>query len=262
MNLQSVRKEVIRLVEEMTGVPVVVTPDPSLHTLAAVMIARHSAPAHVVTYNPLMGAGTDYAVCFQCGFVLRAFSPQEVDRFDFGGSWHGRKDVEKLLAEHLRGKRLSLPKDVRSQLKDQLFDGLMVQLRSVPVGLRVDAWLGREYPDLLDQQRIVITRQMKDNLKSLGPEVRKFSPDKVFNASVAMNATFAAFWSKTWNDPLPVAPYRETGHLSAGEALLQLWYDVLADCANDKRLIDAWGQSLGLQGWYEFLPFAGASRRA
>ena len=261
MNLASTTQKVIGLVEEMTGVPVVVTPDSSLQTLAVVKIARHSAPAHIVTYNPLVGAGVDYAVCFQCGFVLRAFSPQEANRFDFGGSWRGRKDVENLLAEHLRSKRLSLPKDVRSQLKDQLFDGLMVQLRSVPVGLRVDVWLGREYPDILDQQRIVITRQMKDNLKSLGPDVHKISPDKVFGASVAMNAAFAAYWSKAWNDPLVTAPYKETGYLTAGEALLQLWYDVPEDCSSDRRLIDAWGQALGLQGWYEFLPFAGASRK-
>jgi hypothetical protein len=261
MNLASTTQKVIGLVEEKTGVPVVVTPDTSLQMLAAVKIARHSAPAHIITYNPLMGAGVDYAVCFQCGFVLRAFLAQEPDRFDFGSSWRGRKDVEKLLAEHLRGKRLPLPKDVRSQLKDQLFDGLMVQLRSVPVGLRVDTWIGHECPDLLDQQRIVITRQMKDNLKSLGPDVQQISPGKVFSASVAMNAAFASFWSKAWNDPLATAPYRETGHLSAGEALLQLWYDVPEDCSNDKRLIDAWGQSLGLQGWYEFLPFAGASRK-
>jgi hypothetical protein len=59
MNLPSTTQKVIGLVEVMTGVPVVVTPDPSLQTLAAVKIARHSAPAHIVTYNPLMGAGVD-----------------------------------------------------------------------------------------------------------------------------------------------------------------------------------------------------------
>ena len=41
MNLASTTQKVIGLVEEMTGVPVVVTPDPSLQTLAAVKIARH-----------------------------------------------------------------------------------------------------------------------------------------------------------------------------------------------------------------------------
>ena len=46
MNLASTTQKVIGLVEEMTGVPVVVTPDSSLQTLAVVKIARHSAPAH------------------------------------------------------------------------------------------------------------------------------------------------------------------------------------------------------------------------
>ena len=82
-----------------------------------------------------------------------------------------------------------------------------------------------------------------------------------FSLNGADYAAFAAYWSKAWNDPLATAPYRETGHLTAGEALLQLWYDVPEDYSSDKRLIDAWGQSLGLQGWYEFLPFAGTSRK-
>ena len=62
--------------------------------------------------------------------------------------------------------------------------------------------------------------------------------------------------------PVLVAPYRETGNLTAGEALLKLWYDVPQDSDHDKELIDAWGKALGLEGWYEFLAFAGSSEKA
>ncbi|MCX6035638.1 MAG: hypothetical protein NTV38_11785 [Chloroflexi bacterium] len=48
MNLASTTQKVIGLVEEMTGVPVVVTPDTSLQTLAAVKIAPHFAQVHIV----------------------------------------------------------------------------------------------------------------------------------------------------------------------------------------------------------------------
>jgi len=38
-------------------------------------------------------------------------------------------------------RKLRLQPDVVEKLGDQLFDGLIVQLRSIPVGFRVDAWI-------------------------------------------------------------------------------------------------------------------------
>ena len=257
MNLHPATQKALAQVEEKTGLPVIVNPDPSIGTLASVKIARYGAPAHVVNYNPHMGHGIDYAVCCQCGYILRAFGPPEGERFDFGMTYWGRRETEKLLTERLRAQGLSFPKEVRSQLRDKLFDGMMLQLRSVPVGLRVDAWIGREHPDLAEQQKASVSRQVTDNIRSLTPEVRKIAPEKIFAASMGMNAAFAAYWSKAWNDPLPLAPYRETGLLATGEALLTLWNDVPDDSANDRKLIDAWGECLGLQGWYEFLPVGG-----
>jgi hypothetical protein len=259
MNLQDIAKKILTLVEGRTGIPVITTPDPSQGTLATVKIARHSAPAHIVTYNPRLGSGVDYGICFQCGLVLRAYAPTEASRFDFGGTWRGRRETEKLVNEHLRA---SFPTDVREKLRDQFFDGLMLQLRSVAVGLRVDGWLLQEFPELGEQQRAVNDRQLKDNLRTLSPEVSRMAPGKIRTVSLAMNAAFAAFWSKSWSDPVLVAPYRETGNLTAGEALLKLWYDVPQDSDHDKELIDAWGKALGLEGWYEFLAFAGTSEKA
>jgi hypothetical protein len=256
MALQDTTKKIVALVEERTGIPVITTPDPSQGTLATVKVARHSAPAHVVTYNPHMGTGVDYCICFQCGLVLRAYAPTEASRFDFGSTWRGRRETEKLVNEHLRA---SYPKQVREKLRDQFYDGLVLQLRSVAVGLRVDGWLLQDFPELGEEQRAVTDRQLKDNLRILGPEVRRMSPGKILTASLAMIAAFAAFWSKSWSEPVLVAPYRETGNLATGEALLKLWYDVPQDSDHDRELIDAWGQALGLQGWYEFLAFAGSS---
>src|SRR5271157_1194376 len=110
MSLQQVTQDVLRAVEEATGRPVVVEPDPSLGTLLAKLtMARGSAAAHLVTYNPLAGA-VDYVVCFQCGFLLRMFNVPEADRFSLAGTWRGRREAEKLITEHLRNKGMSFPK--------------------------------------------------------------------------------------------------------------------------------------------------------
>ena len=52
MALHPVTEKVLKLVEETTGLPVIVRFDPAMTTLASVKIAQGSAPAHFLTYNP------------------------------------------------------------------------------------------------------------------------------------------------------------------------------------------------------------------
>ena len=238
-----------------TNKPVLVKDDPLLKLLATVTIARGSSPVHLINYNPSIGSQADYAICYQCGFILRLFAAPSADRFAVEPTWQGRKQIEKLLQEHgKRPGRLPIPKEIRSQVRDQFCDGLIRQLRSISVGLRVDAWIISDFPELLEQQRQLIGRQLQDNLSVLGPGVRQLAPQKVCDSSAAMNAAFAAFWARQWHDPVLVTPYRAAGFLDRGESLLKLWDDIPTEPAEDRHLIDTWGQQLGLTGWYEFLP--------
>lgn len=255
MTLQQVTNEVLRSVEEVTGRPVLLQPDPSLGTVVAkVVMARGSAPAHLVTYNP-SGGGADYGICFQCGHLLRAFQTPEPERFSLAGSVQGRKEAETLMSEHLKKTGVTLPKPLHANLLEQLFGGVIQQLRSMPTGLRVDAWIQRSYPELADQQRKSLVRQLNDNATSLRPEVRQIAPEKILQANVGMNAGMALFWSRTWNDPLLAVPYKSAGYLATGEKLLSLFDEIPDEPANDKKLIDTWGSHVGLAGWYEFLPY-------
>lgn len=256
MSLMPATERVIRLVEEASRLPVIVQADPSMTLLAAVKIARGSDPAHVVTYNPRLGGSVDYAVVYQCAFVLRLFAAPESERFDFAGTWRGRKETEKLLAEHLKqNKSLNLDRTGRDKLRDQLYDGLMRQLRSVPIGLRVDAWIRQDCPELIEQQRAAIQKQLSENMMSLKPEVRTFAPPRVFEGNVAMNAAFAIYWSRINADPRAAQPYSVTQFAAMGESLLKIWEDIPFNAVNDKNLIDTWGQHLGVSGWYEFQPY-------
>jgi len=255
MSLLPLTEDVLRAVEEATGRPVVVQPDPSLgNLLAKLTMARGSAPAHLVAYDPLAGA-VDYVICFQCGFLLRMFKVPESERFSLAGSWRGRKEAEKLIGDHLRKNGLSYPKEIRSKIGEQFFGGIIQQLRSVPIGLRVDSWLQQSYPGIVAQQKKAIDRQLNDNATCLRPDVRQIAPTRVLEANVGMNAAFALFWSRTWNDSLLSMPYKASGDLATGERLLTLFDEVPSDPANDKKLIDAWGSSVGLTGWYEFRPY-------
>jgi len=255
MTFQQATQDVLQAVEEATGRPVIVQPDPSLGSLLAKLtMARGSAPAHQILFNPLAGA-VDYVLCFQCGYLLRMFNVPESERFSLGGSGRGRKEAEALITEHLRQKGMSFPNEVRSRMVEQFFGGIIQQLRSVPIGLRVDSWLQQSYPSLAEQQKKAIDRQLNDNTTSLRPDVRQIAPAKVYEANVGMNAAFALFWSRTWNDPLLAVPYKSSGNLATGEKLLDLWDEIPNEPSSDKMLIDAWGSHVGLTGWYNFVPY-------
>jgi hypothetical protein len=177
------------------------------------------------------------------------------ERFDLAVSYRGNREAEKLALEHLRqDKSLSLDREARKQLAGQLYEGLIRQLRSMPIGMRVDDWLRRDYPDLADEQRSVASRQLNENTKALQGEIRRLAPAKILTANAGMNAALAGYWSRAWGDPLLLSAYRATGFLEMGEALLRLWDEIPADPANDKRLIEAWANRLDLGGWYDFVP--------
>ena len=248
-------QRILERVDEVSGRPVVVQPNPAVRQ-ATLTLARGSAPVHVVAYNPTLGAEADYAICFQCGFALRVFLAPESSRFDLYASSRGRKEGETLSAKHFEKVGLAIPALVRSQLLAQFVDGLILQLRSMPIALRVDAWLRRDFPEFNEYQKSDNARQLNENATCLRPDVGKMTPPRILRANIAMNAAFAAYWSRTWADPLVIVPYKTSANLADGQALLNLWDEIPDDPANDRRLIEAWGDYLKLTGWYDFVPYA------
>jgi hypothetical protein len=198
----------------------------------------------------------DYLIFYQCGFILRLFEIPESERVDLAGTADARQTVYRLLtAPDGPGKKLKFPPETLSTLRDQLFDGLMRQLRSIPIGFRVDSWIMREYPELGQLQRDMIMRQLQDNLSSLGPEAKKIAPKKIYQANATINAAFAAFWAKQLSDPTLAVPYKAAGLVKAGEELLGLLDEISDAPAADRDLVDAWASRLGLTDWYKWVPY-------
>jgi hypothetical protein len=164
--------------------------------------------------------------------------------------------VEKLLlTEDGIADKLSLPKEIAAQLCDQIYEGIMLQIRSVPLGLRVDSWLRHGYSELNDLQEASAKKQLQDNAQVLNPQIRERIPSEIFRANVAMNAALAQFWSEVLNEPHLSLPYKATKYWSAGLKLMELWKGIPDKPEEDYRLIDAWAEELGISGWYQWTPY-------
>ena len=159
--------------------------------------------------------------------------------------------------DHLRRGGTNLTDHVRGRLGDQLYDGLILQLRSIPVGFRVDAWVRDTFPALVEQQRASATRQLDEYQAALAPQIKKIAPEKIYRASLGMNAAFASFWGRELSDPSVTVPYKVAGLLPLGEELLAAADGLPSAPASDRALIRAWGDLLGVGDWYTFAPFGG-----
>lgn len=236
----------------------VVSEDASLKTLAASRIARGANKIHSISFNPSAVSEPDYLICYQCGFILRLFGIPAGDRVDLAGTVEGRQVVRRLLTAPVGpGKKLKLFPESISALCDQLFDGLMTQLRLIPIGFRVDSWIMREYPELAQLQRDMAMRQIKDNLAALSPDIKQIAPKKVYQSNITMSAAFAEFWARHYSDPSLSLPYKAAGFFKAGEELLKILDEVSDEPAADRDLVDAWGDHLSLSGWYRWVPYEG-----
>jgi hypothetical protein len=222
--------------------------------LAKVVMARGALALHRVTYRPNSSSPPDYLICQQAGFILRLFETPPEKRFDFASSFAGRSSVERLAKAHpVAG---ALPQQALPQLCGMLLDGLLSHLRSIPVSMRVDRWLAKDFPDLAELQKSSIVRQVQDSAAALAPQHRQVAPQKIYDATQAISAAFASYWANELNQPQLALPFKSTGYFQTGQELLTIWKTVPEAPENDRAVIDAWADKLGIAGWYEWVAYS------
>jgi hypothetical protein len=248
MNLLKCTTDILQVAEQVSGRPVRVLEDAKLSVLATIRMARGNAPMHVLAYRPVVGRQPDYQICYQCGFVIRLFENPPDRRFDFGGAPLASEKMENILSDR------SFPPEIRSA-KDMLINGLLTQLRSVPIGLRIDDWLWSLCPDVRAEQIASSKLQLRQNAEALSPNIRKSFPKVIVKANTSINAAFALFWAAKLEDASISLPYRSIGADIDGKALLDIFKTVDSKPTSDCALVDQWADELGLRGWYNWIPY-------
>jgi hypothetical protein len=195
VELRETTRKLIAQVEQTTGFPVVVTQDASLQVTSTVHMAAPNRPGHSIRIHPKAPGGVDYYATYYCHMIQRFFENPLEERFVFGVGEKGRSQVRKLLAQSPIAKWMNEAQ--MPGICEQLLHGLMRNLRSVPVGLRVDNWILVERSDLADMQKSAVQPQLKENLASTSDAVRTSVPPHVYDATTATNTAYAQFWLKS-----------------------------------------------------------------
>jgi hypothetical protein len=253
MALSPTVEKVLRQVEKATGLPVHVEPDSTLpkNILAKVTMARGGIPFHQVAYQSASSAAPDYLIVFQCGFILRRFAVSIGDRYDLAQAPHAEETVRGWVTKNPKQPNPALHQ--AEGLIGFLFNNLLSQLRSVPVGLRIDDWILKSFPELRPLQEEALTKQLNDNAAALKPDVQKIIPEQALATNLTMSAAYAIFWADRLGQTQITLPYKASGYMEKGQELFDLWRDTPSDPAHDKSLIDRWAEKLSLQGWYTWV---------
>ena len=246
-------RALLMTVEAHTSYPVHVIPEPKLQTAASMSIARGDKAMHVIRYKPVVGEEPDYLICTQCGFILRKFSVPTEQRVDFSSSRQGQYTTMALLRDGV-AKKFKLDATQLSGLRDQILDGLLIHLLSIPVGLRVSSWLETDHPELNDLQRSSVLRDLRQNRETMDPRIKQTFPPKIFNATQAISAAYAMHWAGKLGEPQLAAPWL-SDFRQEGLALLAILNEVSSDAASDQDLVDRWAEKLKLKGWYSWVPY-------
>ena len=255
--LRETTREIIRLVEETSGIPVQVTEDPNLQTIASVRMARRGGlPQHLIVYKPESGETPDYQICFQCGFIIRMFDSLPGNRFDIVSTKEGQDDIDNLIrAPGELADKFRLRKSQITEFRNQFLSGLVIHLRSVPVGLRISSWLSSSYPEFGDLQKIHVQKEIQINKQSLSAEIRAITPSEVYKATQSISAAYAIYWAEQYSRPEWVHPYHQQRFDIPGHDLLEISNTIPTDPGFDKELIIAWGEYLNIHEWFDFVPY-------
>ena len=247
----------IALLEEKSGCHVHVMEDPNLPTTSAIKIAQGNMPAHIVSYKPVLKTESpDYAIIFQCALAIRIFDCPPDDRKLIGTSASGSEYLQAILTRpNGIAEKHQLSDSNLDGFKDQLLHGLIIHLRSVPLGLRISEKLSLDHPELLDLESKQVEKELQLNKETLAERFREIMPQEVFDASQSINAAFAAFWAERLERPEIVNPYRLAGFETQGKELLKLYDEIPNGPENDCELIDRWADYLQIRDWYAWLPY-------
>ena len=219
----------------------------SLPVLASIKIARNGASYHILQYRPSNNS-VDYYIAQQVGIALRMFEQPKDQRFDFSSDGSGKKSLEAII--NASTNLSSKDKELLPLFVESVHQWAMLQLRSIPIGMRVDAWLFESFPNMRESINNGLAEQQQTNAKILGMQIGGLVPP---SNQFAPAAAYALFTDRLLGTSYAI-PFKAGGG-SDGKLLLSIFDQMQNSSAYDIRLVNSWAKQLGIESWYQWVPY-------
>ncbi len=244
-------QRLIDLVEQQTAYRVAIDVISGIQEHAQMSSASPGAPTHVIRVNAERRQFADYIVAMQCGMLLilwsdhtrvpgMAFETARCD--DQARKWAQTEPTA------------SLAPDIADRMSKFYVDGLLRQLSSMPLEIRVARFLFEACPNLREAQTELTNAHLRQLSVVFAPRIRDQVPVDVFKLNVGMNAALALNWARLSGNRVALLPYESTGYLTAAQTLLDLLEpgSSVPTSADHIRSVDAWADHLSLRSLYRW----------
>ena len=248
LNLLSETRNLVTRLEHLSKRPIEFMRADTLPVLASIKIARNGASYHILQYKPSNNP-LDYYIAQQVGIALRMFEQPEDKRFDFASDNSGEKNLEAIIkaTSNLSSKDMQL----LSMFTKSIYQWALMQLRSIPIGMRVDAWLFESFPNMREVIRSGLAEQQQMNAEIIGKHIGGLMPPP---NQFAPAAAYALFADRLFGTNYYI-PFKASGSLADGKSLLDIFDQIDSLSAYDVLLVNAWAKHLGMENWYQWIPY-------
>lgn len=235
-------------VEHVSGKPVNVQPTPGLDVRARLRMARSGMPHHIVLFNPMERPHLSHLLAHEFARILRTFeTPAEERRIPVSTA-----DTLRRARDEIQPQSDSVPVASRDRIVDAWINGLVMQVTSQPIDVRVERWLSEHYAGLREQQVRSLRAETGAIIASISPEIAGATAPGIFRRSKAMNYAYLKHIGEIMG--------RSFEHHFRGApevvALGQRLSDVFARRAlSDQDVVARWADMLGIDDWFTWVGF-------
>jgi len=251
--------DLCRTVEARTGKPIRVTERIGAYGFdSELRVAMDRDPTHVLAYQEAYRPYRDHFLVSSCYKLLRLWdtAPEERmlpaimgDRLPVG--WH--RELE-------RGFRGSLSEEEIAGISSVLHAGVIRQVHSFPVDLRVEREIAATLPEHAGRQRAYFARQVEDLMPHFSLTAAGLAPRPVYRAVSAMNVVLGMEAAAIAGVEEP-RQFRESRYRWDGEDLhRQLAEETAPGHVGDRAVTDRWALTLELRPFYLWVPWEKAVR--
>lgn len=246
---------ILEEVEAVTGKGFRFEERPGMAQLAGVKMARQGMVQHIVYYRSAATPVLDHLVAHECGHILRMGDVPVEDR---KVPVTNRKTMTNALSPvlpELERIAAQLPGEAGPELLGFLYGGIVRQLTNYPSDLAIERWLHDNYKTLRSSQYESLRGQLRDAEKGLERRIRVMTPKVIYEAANVMNYAFFALLERELGEAL-LGLFAASEFKPRGQALAeQTGSFSQKSYLEDMAMVDRWASFLGLDGWYEWVPF-------
>jgi hypothetical protein len=206
--------------------------------------ARGEFTHHLVILNEKYADIRHSIASFQMRFILGRCKIKAIER--------DVTSTESAGSEIFAASQAKVGVQAARKLADMIVSGIVVQLMSVPTGLRAHLAIRKLQPELEMQHRRAMTILAQNNLRNLNPPNLPV-PSKVIKWNKALISIENTGISSLCGDPALMGPLKLMGLQEEAERLVLPLLAGAHDQLDDRELIDLTAKHIGMNGYHRWV---------